>query len=157
MRTADGVCAAVLLCIGLLVMADSIRLEVGWGLEGPKAGFYPFLMSLGIAGGSLVVLLRALRGRGPAGPSRPFIERAALRPVLMVVLPAAAMVLLTEFVGLYLAAALYMAVYMRWVGRHAWSTVLLLSVGLPAASYVLFDRVFLIPMPTGSLRGLLPF
>jgi hypothetical protein len=67
------------------------------------------------------------------------------------------MVLLTHFVGLYVAAALYMGVYMRWIGRHRWTTVLALSIGLPALSYLVFEKIFLIPMPAGSLRDFFPF
>jgi hypothetical protein len=157
MRTADIVCAVVILLIGLLVMADSVRLEIGWGMEGPRAGFYPFVMSLGVVIGSLTVLVQALQRKGVARSKEPFIRRESLGPVLQVVLPAAGMVLLTHFVGLYVAAGLYMAVYMRWIGRHRWVTVLALSIGLPALSYVVFERIFLIPMPAGSLPRILPF
>jgi hypothetical protein len=67
------------------------------------------------------------------------------------------MVLFTEFIGLYLAAGLYLAVYMRWVGRHRWIIVLTISILLPLASYVVFYRWFLIPLPMGRLENLLPF
>jgi hypothetical protein len=46
---------------------------------------------------------------------------------------------------------------MRWIGKHRWVTVLTLSITIPVASYYLFDKVFLIPMPQGSLMGWLPF
>ena len=39
--------------------------------------------------------------------------------MLKVLLPAVGFVLATQFVGLYVATALYMALYMRWIGRHA--------------------------------------
>jgi hypothetical protein len=157
MRTADIVCAVVILLVGLLIMADSVRLEIGWGMEGPKAGFYPFVMSLGVVIGSLIVLGQAIQRKGVAGSKEPFIQRQALGPVLRVVIPACGMVFLTHFAGLYVAAALYMAAYMRWIGRHRWTTVLALSIGLPVLSYLVFEKIFLIPMPAGSLRDLLPF
>ena len=59
------------------------------------------------------------------------------------------MVLLTEFIGLYLATALYLAFYMRRVGQHRWPLVLAVSLGVPLGSYFLFDKWFLIPMPKG--------
>ncbi len=157
MRKGDIVCAAVILCIGLLVMWDSIRLNIGWGMEGPQAGFYPFIMSLGVVIGSLVILAQAFQRKGVSKSDQPFIPRGALQPVLKCVLPAALMVFLTEWIGLYIAAGLYLAVYMRWIGGHRWRTVLVLSIAIPAASYVLFDKVFLIPMPEGSLLRNLPF
>jgi hypothetical protein len=157
MRTADIVCAMVILLVGLLIMVDSVRLEIGWGMEGPRAGFYPFVMSLGVVVGSLIVLAQAIRRKGVAASKEPFIRREAVGPVLRVVIPALGMVLLTHFVGLYVAAALYMGVYMRWIGGHRWATVLALSIGLPALSYVIFEKIFLIPMPAGSLRDFFPF
>jgi hypothetical protein len=70
-------------------------------------------------------------------------------PVLKVALPATAMVLLTQMIGLYPAAALYIAFYMRWIGRHHWLLVLAVSLCIPFGSYFLFDKWFLIPMPKG--------
>ena len=45
--------------------------------------------------------------------------------------------------------ALYLAFYIRWVGRHPWPLVLAVSIGLPLGSYFLFDKWFMIPMPKG--------
>ena len=157
MRKADIVTGAILLGIGLLVMFDSIRLGVGWGMEGPRAGFWPFLMALGMVVGSVVILVQAVQRKGVSQSDKPFIPREAIKPVLQCAIPAAAMVALTEFIGLYIAAGLYLAVYMRWIGRHSWVTVLILSIGIPVASYIVFDKFFLIPMPEGSLKGLLGF
>jgi hypothetical protein len=92
-----------------------------------------------------------------SGSAQPFIPRTAIVPVLKCVVPAALMVFLTEYIGLYVAAGLYLAVYMRWIGRHRWRTVLVLSIAIPLASYIVFDKFFLIPMPEGSLRSSLPF
>ena len=78
--------------------------------------------------------------------------------MLKVALPATAMVALTETIGLYPAAALYIAFCMRWLGRHHWLLVLTLSLGIPLGSYFLFDKWFLIPMPKGwKAAWALPF
>lgn len=157
MRKADIAVGVVILCIGLLVMFESIRLDIGWGMEGPRAGFYPFIMSLGAVVGSVIILAQAFQRKGVSGSGRPFIPREAIKPVLQCAVPAALMVLLTEYIGLYVAAGLYMAVYMRWIGRHRWRTAVILSILIPLASYVVFDKLFLIPMPEGSLVRRLPF
>ncbi len=157
MRKADIVTAAILLGIGLLIGFDCIRLGVGWGMEGPRAGFWPFLMALGMVVGSVVILVQAVQRKGVAKSDKPFIPREGIKPVLQCAIPAAAMVVLTGFIGLYIAAGLYLAVYMRWIGRHRWTTVLALSITIPLVSYIVFDKFFLIPMPEGSLKGLLGF
>jgi len=70
-------------------------------------------------------------------------------PILKVAVPASAMVALTEMIGLYPAAALYIDFYMRWIGKHRWLLVLVVSIGVPLSSYMIFDKWFLIPMPKG--------
>lgn len=158
MPKAEAICAVVLLSIGALVCYESIQHGAfGWGLEGPEPGMYPFLIGLGIMIGSGIVLGQTYLRSRRAAAGAPFLPPGALRPVLSVGIPAVLMVLLMEYVGLYLAAGLYLAVYMRWIGRHRWITVVLVSVLLPYAGYVVFDKWFLIPMPKGSLMARLPF
>jgi len=158
MRKADVICALIILIIGLLVVYDGMRLGViGWGAAGPRPGLYPFMLGTGLILGTLVVLGQAILRSRKSMPNMPFIRKGGLRPVLYVAIPAALMVVLTEFVGLYIAAGLYLALYMRWIGRHRWITVLAISILLPLASYFVFDKWFLIPLPKGRLGGLLGF
>ncbi len=57
------------------------------------------------------------------GCGRLLVTVEQLRPVLTVLWPGAVMVLLTQFIGLYVASALYGGVYMRGSdisGRRSW-------------------------------------
>lgn len=158
MRKADVVCAFVLIAIGALAVFDARRYGVfGWGPAGPEPGLYPFLLGVGIIAGSLIVLGRTLGGYLRSEKDESFIPRGALKPVLSVAVPAAGMVFLMQFIGLYLAAGLYLAVYMRWIGKHRWITVVAVSVLLPLSGYLVFEKWFLIPLPEGSLTGHLGF
>ncbi len=158
MRKADGVCALVLVAIGTLAVFDARRYGVfGWGPAGPESGLYPFLLGLGIMVGSLITLGQTLLRSRSAAPDELFIPRGGLKPVLSVAIPAAGMVFLMQFIGLYLAAGLYLAVYMRWIGKHRWITVLAVSILLPLSGYLIFEKWFLIPLPEGSLTGHLGF
>lgn len=71
--------------------------------------------------------------------------------------PAVAAVALMQFVGLYVASAFYLGLYMRWVGRHSWSAVLLLSIGIPVVIFLIFEKWFLVPMPKGPLEAWLGY
>lgn len=155
MRTADIVVAAIMIGLGVLVGIDSLGRGAGWAADGPQAGFFPFLMAVLVVGGSVVVLIRALRSRAEA--AGPFVLPGGLRPMLTVLLPAIGMVLLTEVLGLYLAAIVYLVGYVRWVGRFRWHVVLLVGVVVPIAFWVLFDKVFLVPMPKGMFGERLGF
>jgi putative tricarboxylic transport membrane protein len=153
MRAADLATAVVLMGLGGLVMFDAVRLGYDWGSDGPKSGFFPFWLAVALVVTSALIVVQALRRHSP----QPFVRREQLRPVLSVLVPATAMVVVMAFVGLYVASAIYIAVYMRWVGRHRWITIALLALGIPIATFVIFERWFLVPMPKGPLEAWLGF
>lgn len=148
MRAADVATAAVLILFGGIVLFDAVRLGVGWGTDGPQSGFFPFWLAVTLVGISAVVLVQGARRAG----AKPFTTREQLRPVLAVLVPAVAAVALMEVLGLYAASALYLAFYMRWVGRHRWVTVVGLAVGIPVATFLVFETWFLVPMPKGPIE-----
>ena len=153
MRVADLVTALLLLAVGVVVIVDTLSLGIGWGVEGPRSGFFPFWLAVLMVAAAALIAVQALR----RSTSKPFATRAQLRPVLVVLVPATVMVLLMEGLGLYVAAAIYLAFYMRWVGRHAWLTTVALALGIPIITFVVFEHWFLVPMPKGPLEAWLGF
>ncbi len=148
MRSANLITAAVLAAAGVLVLGDALRLGIGWSTDGPRSGFFPFWLAVLLLACCLVIAGQAVR----AGAGAPFVTRQALGPVLAVVGPAAAFVVLTQAIGLYVASAIYLAFYMRWAGRHSWAAILALGVGFPVVTFLVFERWFLVPMPKGPLE-----
>jgi hypothetical protein len=148
MRKADVAFALFLLVLAVLVAWESLKLDIGWGLNGPEGGFFPFWLAVGLGSCGLVILAQALWRHSPAC-WEPLVKRGGWVPILKVALPASVMVALTEMIGLYLAAALYIGFYMRWIGRHHWLLVFAVSTFVPLGSYFIFDKWFLIPMPKG--------
>ena len=161
MRKADIVVAAGLMAIGLLVLGDSARVGFGWGKSGPEAGFFPFYMGLGIVISTFFILLKAIKIYRKEGTGKPLIPKGGLPQILWVLLPAVGAVLLTELLGLHLATVLYLAFYMGVVGKIHWGKVALLSILVPLIVYIVFDKIFLIPLPEGewgkSILALMPF
>jgi len=147
-RTADLVTAVVLLLLGGVVLADATRLGQGWGSDGPQSGFFPFWLALIMVVTCLAIIGQTLR-RSAGGV---FVTRAQLKPVLKVLCPAAAMVAITQFLGLYVATALYLGFYTRWVGRHSWPIVATLALAVPVVTFLIFEQWFLVPMPKGPLE-----
>jgi hypothetical protein len=148
MRKADIAVALCLLGLAVLVAWESLQLNIGWGLNGPEGGFFPFWLAIGLGVCCTIILAQTLWQVSPTW-YQPFVRRGGWAPMLQVALPATAMVVLTQMIGLYPAAALYIAFYMRWIGRHHWLLVLAVSLCVPLGSYFLFDKWFLIPMPKG--------
>jgi len=148
MRAAELVTASVLMLLGGVVLFDAVRLGFGWGPDGPRSGFFPFWLALIMVIVCGVIIAQAARG----GQGKRFVSREQLGSVLTVLWPAVAFVGLVRFVGLYVAAALYMGFYMRWVGRHSWVKVVAIALGIPIASFLIFEKWFLVPMPKGPLE-----
>lgn len=48
------------------------------------------------------------------------------------------MIVITEFVWLHIANALYLAFYMRAAEKMGWGSVILVSVPVPAGLYIAF-------------------
>ena len=153
MRTADLTTALVLMAGGVLVIWDSLRLGIGWGTDGPQSGFFPFWLAVLLIVSSAAITWQARRKASRAR----FVTRAQLKPVLSTLLPSAGFVVLTQFIGLYVATAAFMAFYMRWIGRYAWVPVVLLSVLFPVLIFLVFERWFLVPMPKGPLEAWLGY
>ncbi len=153
MRRADIYLGLFLMAIGLLVLGDSVRLGFGWGMSGPVAGFFPFYMGLGVVICTFFIVLRGIKILKKEGTGKSLIPKGGLTQILWVLIPAAGMVLLTELIGLHLATVLYLAFYMGVVGKENWGKVILLSVLIPFVIYIVFDKVFLIPLPEGLWGG----
>jgi putative tricarboxylic transport membrane protein len=153
MRTADIITASLLTVLGFVVLGEAVRLGFRWGPDGPQSGFFPFWLALILIGHSVAIVVRAIRKHS----EEPFATREQLRSVLTVAVPAAAMVLLTQFLGLYVASALYLGFYVRAVGRHSWVTALAIAIALPVVTFVLFERWFLVPLPKGPVEAWLGY
>ena len=148
MRAADLTTAVVLIAGGLLVIWDSLRIGVGWGTDGPKSGFFPFWLAVIMVGACLIIAAKAFR----SAERTAFVRPGAIAPVLKMLLPATAFVLVTPWIGLYVATTLYMAAYMRWIGRHSWLSVVVVSVTVSVVTFYVFEIWFLVPMPKGPLE-----
>jgi putative tricarboxylic transport membrane protein len=157
MRRADVVCAIVLLAGAIVVTAEGLRLGIGWSTDGPQSGFFVFYLGLGLGLSSAVVLGQAAFQPDLPLYRKPFLAPGQLAPVAKVALPAAGMVLLVYPLGLYVAGGLYLAAYMRWLGRHSWGLIILLSIGIPVVTFLIFEVWFLVPMPKGPLEGYLGY
>lgn len=153
MRAANIVTASFLMVLGGIVLFDAIRLGFRWGTDGPQSGFFPFWLATIMLGACVAIMVQAVRQK----TDKPFVAREQLGPVLKVLWPAALMVLLIHFIGLYVASALYLAFYMRWAGRHSWLGTVLVALSVPVVAFVVFEKWFLVPLPKGPLEAWLGY
>ncbi len=144
-----GVAASVAL-FALIVIVGSLQAGIGWGAEGPKAGFFPFCVGVLILISSAVNLLHIGR-HGAAGGL--FAEWRPLSKVMAMLVPTAIYVALIPWVGIYIASVLLIAAFMRGLGRYGWSMVAAVALGVPVTTFLVFDGWFLLPLPKGPIEA----
>ena len=145
--------ALVFLALGGLVVFDSIRLGMRWAADGPESGYFPFYVGAIICVASLVTLAQAVFGRA-ARRGSVFVEREPLRRVMAVLIPAAFYVLGVELIGIYVSAAIYIAVFMVWLGDYKWLKSIVIGVVISAAMFMMFEVWFLVPLYKGMYNPL---
>lgn len=143
-----GVALAVM-AFGALVVAGSISAGINWGAEGPKAGFFPFYIGLAIIISGAINLWNGTRPESQGGL---FAEWGQIRQVMSVVIPATIYVTSISFIGLYLSSAVFIAWFMRWLGKYGWPLVAAVSIGMPVLIYFVFEKWFLVPLPKGPVE-----
>jgi putative tricarboxylic transport membrane protein len=144
--------ALLTLAFGAIVIFGSLQVGIGWGVEGPKAGFFPFYIGVIIVGGSAFNLVRVFTD---IGRDQVFASYGQLRQVLSVVVPASIYVLMVPVIGIYVSSMLLLVVFMRWLGGYRWDLVIAVAVAVPVIFYLTFELWFLIPLPKGPIEDLL--
>jgi putative tricarboxylic transport membrane protein len=142
--------AAVLLVLGVVVMVSNGRVGAGWAEDGPQSGYFPFRMGALLSASSLGIGFQALRKQR----AELFVSWTRLRPVLQVLGPMVGYVALIQFLGMYVASAVFMAGFMKVIGRYPlWKSVLA-GVISSAVLFWVFEIKFSVPMPKGPLESL---
>lgn len=149
------VVATGLALVALAVIVDSVRVGIGWGAEGPQAGFFPFYVGLILLLASSTTFALNLR---PGRRDRAnFVDRTAVGRVLAVLIPLVIHVVAVRWLGLYVASALLIMFFMRIHGRFGVVTCVGVAIGLMVALFALFELWFLVPLPKGPLETALGF
>jgi len=151
-KSAEIVVAALFLLLGAIVVYDSVRLGARWGSDGPQAGYFPFYIALFVCVASAVNLVVALVKKGE---DRAFVEVGQLKLVLSVLVPSFIYVALIAAMGIYVASAIFVAFFMRWLGKYPWWKVAAVSIGNSVAFFLIFEMWFKVPLPKGWFERLL--
>jgi putative tricarboxylic transport membrane protein len=149
-RSMDIIVALIIIALGGLVISDSLRLGIDWAEDGPRPGYFPFYTGLLIVLSSLCTIVLTLIGR--MSNSGAFVARRQLGDVMKVFIPSAIYVALIGVIGIYVASVLFIAIFMRWLGRFAWLTIVIVSIAVPLSLFVIFELWFLLPLPKGPVE-----
>ena len=163
-RTVEVVVALLLFAFGATVLIDSYRLGASWGSDGPQSGYFPFYIGLLVCISSVATLGQAMfaqwRDRkkifsGAVARRRAlFVAWGPLRQVLSVLLPAAVYVLCVQLIGIYVASAIYIALFMVWLGKYTWLRSAVVGVLVNACFFLMFEVWFKVPLFKGAFNPL---
>jgi len=150
-RIVDVAVSILLLALAVALGYDNWRTGIGWDSTGPQPGYFPFYLSVILAGASLYGLVTAYLSRQEVAET--FVTRAQLRRVMAVFVPTLLFCLVTQFLGLYVASFVLIAGFMRFVGKIALWKSLLTAFLFTALMFVTFDIAFDVIMPKGPLEA----
>jgi hypothetical protein len=148
----EAVVAALVLLMGLVVATTSYKLGAGWTSDGPGSGYFPFYIGLilCISGGG--ILYQSLLGK--KRNTEVFVDSEQLKRVLVVLIPAGVYVLAIQFLGIYIASAVYIAGFMIILGKFGRAKSITVAVVIAALFFMMFEVWFKVPLFKGSLDPL---
>jgi len=154
-RTAELLMGVITFIISIAIMMKSAELEIGWIPDhGPGSGMWPFWLSLGMAFASAATIVRWFLGLTPESRSdAAYIDRGTFSLVAVTALAVLGLVVGMRYIGTYFAVMLFLAFYLRVLGRHGWKTVAVFVMAVPGFIYLLFEVALTKYLP----KGLEPF
>ena len=158
-RVWDAAVAVGFFLFGALVVWDSRRLGSQWASDGPQAGYFPFYIGLIICIASVANFIIAM-GTGSKG-AKPFVMWGQMKMVLTVMVPCTIYVALISnpvySLGIYEASAVFIAFFMRYLGKYSWPKIAAVSAGVMTVFFLMFEVWFKVPLPKGPIEALLGF
>lgn len=151
-RTIELVVAALIFILGAVVVQGSRTLGSGWTSDGPGAGYFPFYIGLILCIAALGIAYQAVVAKDKNGDA--FVDRTQLKQVLAVFLPALVYVGAVQFLGLYVASAIYIALFMIVLGKFSPIKSVITALSVTVVFFLMFEVWFKVPLFKGKLEPL---
>jgi Tripartite tricarboxylate transporter TctB family len=148
----EAAVAFLILILGIIVATGSWKLGAGWTTDGPGAGYFPFYIGVLMCVASLGVMYQALFSKEKNTDI--FVDNEQLKLVLSVLVPACVYVLGVQFLGLYVASVIYIALFMIILGKFSKIKSAFISITVIVLFFFMFEVWFKVPLFKGSLDPL---
>ena len=145
--TMDAAVAAIIFAVGVVVVYQARLLGAGWTDDGPGSGYFPFYIGVILCIASLGVFYQSVFGKSRDSGS--FVDREQLSRVASVIVPATVYVLGIALVGIYIASAIYIALFMVFLGKYPPVKAVLLGVAVNVFFFLMFEVWFKVPLYKG--------
>ena len=148
----DALVAALLTMVGLVVVVEARRLGAGWTTDGPGPGYFPFYIGAILAIGGVGILYQSLISKSSNGGT--FVDSEQLKRVLSVLGPSVLYVGVIMVLGQYIASAVFIAIFMVWLGKYSWLKSAVVGLAVNALFFAMFEVWFKVPLYKGALDPL---
>lgn len=146
----EALVAVCIIVMGIVVIQGSRALGSGWTSDGPGSGYFPFYIGLILCISGTGTLYQALFDKNKN--TEVFVDRVQLKRVLSVFLPALVYVLAIQYVGLYIASAIYIALFMVILGKYAKIKSIGVALCVVVLFFMMFEVWFKVPLFKGKIN-----
>jgi Tripartite tricarboxylate transporter TctB family len=150
--TIDAIVALGLVVIGVVQVVEARRLGAEWTSDGPGAGYFPFYIGLILLVCGAAIFVQSLRARKT--DKSVFVDSVQLNRVLSVLVPSAIYVGAIMVLGIYVASALFIALFMIVLGKYSPVKSVVVGVAVNALFFMMFEVWFKVPLFKGALEPL---
>jgi hypothetical protein len=148
----EAVVALGVVLLGAIVLQGSWKLGSKWTSDGPGSGYFPFYIGLILCIAGAGILIQALFGK--KRNTDIFVDSEQVKRVMQVLIPAIVYVLVVQFLGLYVASAIYIAGFMIVLGKYSRMKSIAISVTIIVIFFLMFEVWFKVPLFKGALDPL---
>jgi hypothetical protein len=144
----EAIVAFLILVLGAVVIQGSWALGSGWTSDGPGSGYFPFYIGVILCISGAGIMVQALFGK--TRNTEVFVDGEQLKRVLSVLLPALVYVLAVQFIGLYVASAIYIALFMIILGKYSPIKSVITALAVVLLFFFMFEVWFKVPLFKGQ-------
>lgn len=146
--------ALLILVFGLIIVAGALKAGIGWGFDGPNAGFFPFYVGLLVIAAAAITLFNEWSNKDS---QKTFAEYDQLKQVLSVAAPTLVYIIMIAFLGIYVSSAILIAYFMLVISSFGIVRTALIAILVPLITFVVFEKWFLVALPKGPLETFLGY
>lgn len=144
--------ALLVVAMGAVVLYGSRKLGSGWTTDGPGPGYFPFYIGLILCISGAGICYQALFGK--KRNTDIFVDSEQIRRVLIVLIPALVYVGAIQLIGIYVASAIYIALFMIFLGKFSRVKSVVAALVICSLFFVMFEVWFKVPLAKGWLKPL---
>jgi Tripartite tricarboxylate transporter TctB family len=148
----EAVVAFLIFILGVTVITGSWKLGSGWTTDGPGAGYFPFYIGILLCIAGAGVMYQSLFGKNKN--TEIFVDNEQLKLVLSVFIPACVYVFGVQFLGMYVASAIYIALFMIILGKFSKVKSVVTAVAVVVLFFFMFEVWFKVPLFKGKFDPL---